>query len=241
MGANAQTSVPTFTAGEILTAANMNISAGTGIPVFANSTTRDAAFGGTGEKTLAEGQFAYLESTNVTQYYDGATWQPISTTPGLVLIATASYTSATSFTISSCFTSTYTNYRLIFDSTGNNNACTAQLLVGATPTTTNYNYQTFEANSTSLTGARSSSQSQFYFGPLSDGGQIDCMIYRPQLTEKTGFISTGLFGYSFVITSPVIALSSGLQNSSTAFDGITVTGSASALTGRYFLYGMSKV
>jgi len=81
MGANAQTSVPTFTAGEILTAANMNISARTGIPVFADSTARDAAFGGTGEKTLAEGQFAYLESTNATQYYDGSTWQAITADP----------------------------------------------------------------------------------------------------------------------------------------------------------------
>ncbi len=77
MGANAQTSVPTFTAGEILTAANMNISARTGIPVFATSVTRDAAFGGTGEKTLAEGQFAYLEDSNTTQYYDGAAWQAV--------------------------------------------------------------------------------------------------------------------------------------------------------------------
>ena len=78
MGANAQTSVPTFTAGEVLTAANMNISARTGIPVFATTVTRDAAFGGTGEKTLAEGQFAYLEDSNTTQYYDGAAWQSVN-------------------------------------------------------------------------------------------------------------------------------------------------------------------
>jgi|DEB19_MinimDraft_3_1074340.scaffolds.fasta_scaffold05340_8 hypothetical protein len=80
MGANAQTSVPSFTAGEVLTAANMNISARTGIPVFADTTARDAAFGGTGEKTLAEGQFAYLEDTNATQYYDGSAWQAVATT-----------------------------------------------------------------------------------------------------------------------------------------------------------------
>jgi len=80
MGANAQTSVPSFTAGEVLTAANMNISARTGIPVFADTTARDAAFGGTGEKTLAEGQFAYLENTNATQYYDGSAWQAVATT-----------------------------------------------------------------------------------------------------------------------------------------------------------------
>ena len=44
--ANTQIKVPLFAAAEVLTAANMNISAGTGIPVFATTVTRDAAFGG---------------------------------------------------------------------------------------------------------------------------------------------------------------------------------------------------
>lgn len=75
MGANAQTSVPTFTAGEILTAANMNISAATGVPVFATTADRDAAFGGTGEKTLAEGQTCYIETApKDIQVYDGSAW-----------------------------------------------------------------------------------------------------------------------------------------------------------------------
>ena len=99
MGANAQTSVPTFTAGEILTAANMNISARTGIPVFADSTARDAAFGGTGEKTLAEGQFAYLEDSNATQYYDGATWQSVGSTSAVIQVK--STTKSDTFTMSS--------------------------------------------------------------------------------------------------------------------------------------------
>ena len=75
MGANAQTSVPTFTAGDVLTAANMNISAATGVPVFATTTTRDAAFGGTGEKTLAEGQMCYIEAApKRLQVYNGTAW-----------------------------------------------------------------------------------------------------------------------------------------------------------------------
>jgi hypothetical protein len=74
MGANAQTTVPTFTAGQVLTAAQLNTSARTGVPVFANTTDRDAAFGGSGEKTLAEGQLCYLEDTNKVQYYDGSSW-----------------------------------------------------------------------------------------------------------------------------------------------------------------------
>jgi hypothetical protein len=79
MGANAVTTVPVYVSGEVLTAADMNIT-NSGIPVFATTVTRDAAFGGTGEKILAEGQFAYLEDSNTTQYYDGAAWQPVVTT-----------------------------------------------------------------------------------------------------------------------------------------------------------------
>ena len=93
MGANAQTSVPTFTAAEVLTAANMNISARTGVPVFATTVTRDAAFGGAGEKTLAEGQLCYLEDTNKVQYYDGSSWANLG-----------SMTNVTAFTTSGTFT-----------------------------------------------------------------------------------------------------------------------------------------
>ena len=79
MGANAVTTVPVYVAGEVLTAADMNIT-NSGIPVFATTVTRDAAFGGTGEKTLAEGQFAYIEATKATQYYNGTAWVALAPT-----------------------------------------------------------------------------------------------------------------------------------------------------------------
>jgi hypothetical protein len=74
--ANTQTTVPLFVANQVLTAAQQNASAGTGVPVFANTTTRDAAFGGS-NKALAEGQLCYLESTDVVQYYSGAAWASV--------------------------------------------------------------------------------------------------------------------------------------------------------------------
>jgi hypothetical protein len=74
MGANAQTTVPSFTVGQVLTADQQNQSARTGVPVFATTVERDAAFGGAGEKTLAEGQLCYLEDTNKVQFYDGTSW-----------------------------------------------------------------------------------------------------------------------------------------------------------------------
>ena len=98
--ANEQTSVPLFTAGEVLTAANMNISAGTGVPVFANTTTRDAGFGGAGEKVLAEGQLCYLSSTNVVQYYDGA-WATVG--PSAVSVVDISRVNTTESTSSTSY------------------------------------------------------------------------------------------------------------------------------------------
>ena len=118
MGANAQTAVPVFTAGQVLTA-QQQTEINTGIPVFATTVTRDAACGGAGEKTLAEGQFAYIEATNTTQYYDGAAWQSVGATSGLIFITGASFTTVTSVSLpTNTFTSTYRNYRIIFDITG---------------------------------------------------------------------------------------------------------------------------
>ena len=93
MGANAQTTVPSFTVGQVLTADQQNQSARTGVPVFADTTARDAAFGGAGEKTLAEGQLCYLEDTNKVQYYDGAAWANLG-----------SVTNVEAFTASGTFT-----------------------------------------------------------------------------------------------------------------------------------------
>jgi hypothetical protein len=92
MGVNQQTSVPAFTAGQVLTA-QQQTEINTGVPVFADTTARDAAFGGTGEKVLAEGQLCYLEDTNKVQYYDGSSWANLG-----------SMTNVEAFTASGTFT-----------------------------------------------------------------------------------------------------------------------------------------
>ena len=73
MGVNAQTTVPAFTVGQVLTSAQLVASAQTGVPVFATTATRDAAFGGA-NKVLAEGQIAYIETNDLFQYYSGSIW-----------------------------------------------------------------------------------------------------------------------------------------------------------------------
>jgi len=97
MGANAQTTVQKFLSGAVLTAEQQNFSAATGVPVFATTVTRDAAFGGA-NKVLAEGQTCYLESTNVVQYYDGAAWATVGPAAAakVLQIVTGNTTTSTS-------------------------------------------------------------------------------------------------------------------------------------------------
>lgn len=116
MGANAQTTVPTFTASQVLTADQMNQSARTGIPVFSTTGTRDAGFGGTGEKTLAEGQLCYVEGTGL-QSYNGTSWITWGTSPSsgaLTLVKQQTIGSGvTSVQVTSAFSSTYDNYKIM--------------------------------------------------------------------------------------------------------------------------------
>ena len=59
----------TFTAGDVLTAADTNDYLMQGILVFADDTARDAAV-----TSPVEGQFCFLKDTDTTQVYDGAAW-----------------------------------------------------------------------------------------------------------------------------------------------------------------------
>jgi hypothetical protein len=245
MGANAQTSVPTFTAGEILTAANMNISAATGIPVFADSTARDAAFGSTGEKTLAEGQFAYLEDSNTTQYYDGSNWQSVATSPGLVLIqAQTAFSAASSVTLDTAFSSTYTNYQILLNYTTSttNNVGLRFRVSGSSVSTTTYNSQGFFANDTALVGARSTGLTNLDIG-VNSQGTFNCAsnitIFNPNVATPTTMFAAVNYN-SGAYTGQRLANYAGNQTDSTQFTGFEIFVATGTMTGNYALYGYAK-
>jgi hypothetical protein len=78
-----------FTSGSVLTAAQVNtFLMDQAVMVFATTTARDAAFGGAGEPTLAEGMFAFTSDTNTLWFYTGSAWESAgATTQGLTLNA----------------------------------------------------------------------------------------------------------------------------------------------------------
>ena len=243
MGANAQIAVPAFTAGQILTAAQQT-QINTGIPVFSNTTTRDAAFGGAGEKTLAEGQFAYLEDTNTTQYYDGAAWQSVGVAPGLVYITGASFSSATTISMAAgVFTSTYKTYQVVFQTTsGGDCQFSVRVNNAGTPRTGGdyFGYSTRSAP-TGVSATATSAQTSLNIGAQTNTNgywsQYVAYVFSPTQAIKTQFVFVG--NGSNDSNAPAYITAGGTYSIAEANDGLTfLLGAAS--TGFYRVYGLSE-
>lgn len=242
MGANAQTSVPTFTAGEVLTAANMNISARTGVPVFANTTARDAGFGGTGEKTLAEGQLCYLEDSNVVQYYDGSTWAtvgPTTVSSGLTVVKTQVIGSGvSSVAVTSAFSSSYDSY--IITLTGGASSGTGWLTFQLGATTTGYYYagSRLEYNNTVNNNSGSNAANWGIMGGRNANSlSLYMQINSPFLTEETTFQAQ----VTAVATGGSSGTATGWLNNTTSYTDFTLAPDAGTLTGGTIrVYGLAN-
>lgn len=233
MGDNAQTSVPKFTSGDVLTAANTNLLSN-GIPVFSGTATRNDAFGGTGEKVLAEGQFAFLEDSNTTQFYDGSAWQSVGVSPGLVRVGGGALSGA-STTFSSVFSATYDAYRIVFSNLTASAGAGLYFNLGAT--VTDYNYASVAAQySTAAYSAQSGEQDAtrwLVVGNLfsaTGGGVMD--ITNPFLAAKT------IFRSDFVnLAGTVAGTLSGYLNNTTSYTAFTIAPSGGTCTGTVNIYG----
>jgi hypothetical protein len=238
MGANATTFVPSYTSGEVLTAANLSVT-NSGIPVFATTVTRDAAFGGTGEKVLAEGQMAYIEATNTTQYYDGAAWQTLGAS-GMTLVASGSTSAASSLTLDGVFTSSYRNYKLFINGTGSaddNDFFLNFRTGGATNSAASYTRLTTSSAAAGVTRTALTGQTSLK-GILECGTTqmvFEANFYAPQVAIATGYISQG----GAMSSSNYQRFTAATFTNTTQFDGVIFSPSAGTFTIEYRLYGLA--
>ncbi len=174
-----------------------------------------------------------------------ATFFPTAVTAsasGLVCVKAETALSGGSSTADSVFTSTYTNYRIIIRYQVSAAVELAmQFGVASVYTATGYNYQRLNANSTTVDGLRSSSQTSAFIGQ--DAGAFTSLttleISGPQLAEPTlyqALNNRSASGY----TSPVIVQYFGNQSASTQFDGIKFLVSSGTMSGSFTIYGYSK-
>lgn len=238
MGANAQTTVPLFTSGQVLTAAQQNTSAGTGVPVFATTTTRDAAFGGS-NKALAEGQLCYIEASDVVQYYTGSAWAtvgPASASALTLISATTIGSAVSSVTVSSAFSATYDNYQIFVNGGVASGNCDLKFTLGAT-VTGYYSQGIYASYNATVAGDGAANTSSFNYG---GGGSTDSLfanliVRSPYLSQRT-YMSAPLNS-----STTVAGFASGLLNNTTSYTAFTFTPNAGTLTGgTIYVYGYAK-
>lgn len=227
MGANAVTTVPLYASGDVLTASNLNIT-NSGIPVFATTVTRDAAFGGTGEKVLAQGQMAFIEATNLTQFYDGAAWQTLG--GGLTLVKAQTIGSGVStVTVTGAFSATYDNYFMTVSGGVASGDLALNMTLGATATGYYWignNIQYGAATTNTNSGSNTTSFASVVYGSTNAlSGQ--CFIDNPFATKRTmaRWQATGSSTNYFINNSQ------GFLNDATSYTAFTFTTSSGTITG----------
>jgi hypothetical protein len=232
----AVTSVTNFSDGNVLTAAALN-AVNCGIHVYADAAARNAAYGGSGERTLVEGEYAYLLDTNQTLVYDGSSWQSVGVAPGLVLITAASFTTVTSVSLAAdTFSTTYRNYKIIWqvDSTSANGSTTVRMrAAGADNTTSNYRQMEVgitQANSVTNNAQDNQSTWQGF-------GQVNSMTFD-LLTPKATAYTTLQGIYTDNNTSSMIGRTLNARFvATTSFDSMSFICSSGNFTGFYRVYG----
>jgi hypothetical protein len=248
MGANAQLTVPTFSTGQTLSADALNQSARTGVPVFAGTSERDAGFGGSGEKTLAEGQLCYLESTNVVQYYDGSTWATVGPAPAstaaLELVTTVTISAASTTNVDNCFTSTYQNYQLVMNiTTSANTGIAMRMRVGGSDNSTSnygiaYRYNALTQNNVGDAVSVGQTQFNLHISNICRAINGTYTFYNPQVADRTTAAFSNTQADNSV--SDFYSFRGGLEfNATTQFDGFSIyTGGAPTISGTIKIYGM---
>lgn len=235
MGANATTSVPSYTAGEVLTAANLSVT-NSGIPVFATTVTRDAAFGGAGEKVLAQGQYAFIEATNTTQFYNGSAWVTVGAS-GLTLVKAQVVGSAVgSVAVTDAFSATYDNYIVTYNNGSSSATDSLGMVLGAT--VSGY-YAGISGNTWSATGSFAGSTTATSFDRIgttnsTNGTNLYAQISSPFLSKATEVTSRYLpltGGYTF----------QGLLPNTTSYTAFTLAPASGTLTGGTIrVYGLAN-
>jgi hypothetical protein len=202
---------------------------------FATTTARDAAFGGVGEPTLAEGMTAYIDADNSIYTYDGSNWVKMvsaSQPAGLWKVAEFSATSGTQLVCNNAFNNDFLNYRVLINlrTSGAGGSVTFQL--GSS--NTQYRYGVLEirtiGSGTNQYGSGITSTSSAVIGPRFEPGNQSSAsmdIFAPNIAQQTTWSLNSMTTIGDNGTGPFVG--GGWHVSSVAYSDITFFLTAGAI------------
>jgi hypothetical protein len=231
-----------FTAGEVLTASNVqDYLMDQSVMSFADSTARATSIG---TANFEEGMVSYLQNTNQLEVYNGSAWASIAptSTQGLTLINSQSFSAVATQDVNNVFSSTYDNYRILVSFIANTSEASIGFRFKTATVDSGSNYQyyisAFGTNGTSYT-QNSTGASQGIFGRVGSdnygGYAID--ILSPNLARATTYAGHGLGdGSTSVFTERAV----GLVLTNTQYTGIQLRADTNSVSGEMSIYGFNK-
>jgi hypothetical protein len=232
----------TFTAGEVLTASDVNTYLmEQSVMVFGGTAARASAI-----PTPSTGMTSYIGVTGTAsipqiETYTGSAWQ---TPYGLTLVGQTSFSAVGNIVFNNVFTSAYENYKLMIEisNASAGNLVAVRMRSGGTDnSSTNYNGQisqrtTNNASWTLYAGASSTYMECFNTNAgVGGSGYVD--IFGPATSAYTTFLGYGMQRSSSVSTGLLAAYNTSTMSVTTAYDGFNIFPLSGTLTGTIRVYG----
>jgi len=217
----------TFTAGEVLTASDVNtFLMEQSVMVFGGTAARSSAI-----PTPSEGMTTYRTDTQQIESYDGAEWRGMS---GLQLVKKQTIGSGvSSVNVTSAFSATYEAYKIIV--TGGVSSADVNLSLKLGASTTAYyeilRYWTYGGTTQTPAGTSNGSVWNFVGNSTSNAIAFDANLRNPNLAKWTFFDS-------IYLTQNSSGNNSGVHQVATAYTDFTIAPSSGTLTGgTIYVYG----
>jgi hypothetical protein len=152
------------------------------------------------------------------------------------------FTGVTTVSINGVFTSAYLNYIVVVSPIVGSAASglLARWRVAGVDATTNYTFQEFQANNTTLSGSRAAATSGFRFGTTrtpANGCNYAFMAFGPQSAVPTNASSISNYDSE---AGALVSLYAGFHDSSTSYDGFTILGVTGTITGTVRVYALAN-
>ena len=237
----------TFTAGEVLTASNVqNFLQDQVVMVFADSTARATSIG---TANFEEGMVSYLEDSDTVEVYDGSAWGSIApvSSQGLTLINTTSFSGVASTSLpADTFTSTYDDYKAIVKITAASLDAGILLKMRKLGSDTSSGYYmggyqvafTGAAGNTTANNGTSWQIGNVDSSNVGVGNSYEITFYKPKTTQLTNFT---LVGWSMETDGTTFWVSKGgVLTGTTEYDAFSIIASAGNIGGTISVYGFNK-
>jgi len=222
----------TFTAGEVLTASDVNgYLMEQSVMVFGGTAARSSAI-----PTPSEGMVSYVADVDNLQLYNGSAWQPAS---GLQLVKTQTIgTGVSSVTVTGAFSAAYDAYKVIISGgvASTNNVLNMQFPSNTTAYYWSAKNVSWAGVTTDYTGNNTGSFGRVGYG-TADNIQCTFELVNPFLTKNTIFTGT----YIAPIAGGDGAYTTGALLNTNSISSFTINTGAGTLTGGTIaVYGYSK-